>query len=912
MSFDAHANLAISTVKTAPSPALTGTTLTVKTGEGARFPTPPFNVTIGPVGQTLTPDNSEIGRVTAIVGDTFTITRTQEGIGPRAIHAGDLIFESPTAKTFTDIESAISAGASAPDTQVVYGTGAGFTSSANLLNDSGTFKVNEPVWIGTLSPTTTAYHIQGTGSDLLAASNYTEGTITTPLNSMGAYSFGDVNTLGSTFLTVNPSADDPDYNYYTGNTIQVKLPAANNKKVYNLAGEIVNVAVDGTAASQGTDLTAYGMIYSVTNTQPVSAMEGVFGQITVNANTGTVLPIFGGASVLSGTVTNMQLLYASFFAGGGTISNLYGNYFTGVKTGGTITNLFATWSKDLTNVATNPYYFWADGPAVARIRAETNGNSIFAIYNPQFTKYTPGAANYERLIFGDWSNDNIARIGTEKGGTGSTRPLSLTVDGTPYLTVKGTTGQEGWVLNNFNSGEKSLNLQISIENSNVVTPFTPLYVLELIRNTTGATALDITTDGITSTIIVGPEAQAVIGTVQAKTSVIQVLGSGDTQNSHALDFGAIRYDIGTGYTQSTGPAGASWVTDWSVQGAIAVQHSSLNGISLVMNNYYNGSPSFSGGAGMWLQSKPGIGGGLDATHAAATTYPMDVGIGIVGTASGGTGAGFTTAIQIGGSGGPWGVATSKCVYGIDARDFSTAGVFLHNGVAGATPLVIKDNSGGALTSWQDSSANIVVQLSTGGAFQFGGTSSSFPALKRISGAVLGARLADDSNYTAFYSNDLITFDSGQTKYVNIYHDGTNAVVTTDAVTTNMSVLTAADGSLLLGVNAGTGAWVVGYSGFSYSLYPNADAAQDLGLSGLRRVRNGYFSGDVNSATVTTSGNGTISGTLYAHSLTRADASGNRYYKLSNEAVLFYASKVPAGAVWSIGTGVCGKVMAGTP
>lgn len=101
---DAHANFATSLVATPPSPATTGASLTVTVGHGGRFPAPPFNATVGPPGYTLTPENAEIVRVTAITDDTLTIQRAQENTTARAILAGDLIFASITAKTITDVE----------------------------------------------------------------------------------------------------------------------------------------------------------------------------------------------------------------------------------------------------------------------------------------------------------------------------------------------------------------------------------------------------------------------------------------------------------------------------------------------------------------------------------------------------------------------------------------------------------------------------------------------------------------------------------------------------------------------------------------------------------------------------------------------------------------------------------------
>lgn len=110
--FDAHKNLAVSTVATAPVTPTAGTTLIVAAGEGARFPAVPFNATTWPVGTIPTPLNAEIVRVTAISTDTFTIVRAQEGTTamPVSITApGYYIAETITAKILTDVEAAINA-----------------------------------------------------------------------------------------------------------------------------------------------------------------------------------------------------------------------------------------------------------------------------------------------------------------------------------------------------------------------------------------------------------------------------------------------------------------------------------------------------------------------------------------------------------------------------------------------------------------------------------------------------------------------------------------------------------------------------------------------------------------------------------------------------------------------------------
>lgn len=102
---DAHANLAISQVATAPSPATSGTSLVVTTGHGGRFPAVPFNAPVWPAGGLPDPSNAEIVRVTARTSDTLTIVRAQEGTTARAIVVGDRIAAGITAKTLTDIET---------------------------------------------------------------------------------------------------------------------------------------------------------------------------------------------------------------------------------------------------------------------------------------------------------------------------------------------------------------------------------------------------------------------------------------------------------------------------------------------------------------------------------------------------------------------------------------------------------------------------------------------------------------------------------------------------------------------------------------------------------------------------------------------------------------------------------------
>lgn len=112
MSFDPHANFAKSAIATPPSPATSGTTLTLTTGDVAaqHFPiSGSFNAVVWPAGAQPTWANAEIVRMTWNTGDQFNIVRSQESTSARVIIATDQIMLSDNVKIFTDIETAITA-----------------------------------------------------------------------------------------------------------------------------------------------------------------------------------------------------------------------------------------------------------------------------------------------------------------------------------------------------------------------------------------------------------------------------------------------------------------------------------------------------------------------------------------------------------------------------------------------------------------------------------------------------------------------------------------------------------------------------------------------------------------------------------------------------------------------------------
>jgi hypothetical protein len=209
----------------------------------------------------------------------------------------------------------------------------------------------------------------------------------------------------------------------------------------------------------------------------------------------------------------------------------------------------------------------------------------------------------------------------------------------------------------------------------------PLHLDTIYIGTDASAGTANASQGITSSIAFGDNTHNAKGTLHGFSSRFAVKYSGDSTNEHCCWFGYMRFEDTVVATP-----GRCWFTDWNVQGALGVQQELLNGISMFINNYYNGSPSRGPSGGVWVSTKEGTGGGATATHLAATTYPTDVGIGIVGTSGVpgvGAGYGFTTALKIGGTGSGW-LAASRFGSGIDVADFVDYGIHVSGRKAGST------------------------------------------------------------------------------------------------------------------------------------------------------------------------------------------------------------------------------------
>ncbi len=235
--------------------------------------------------------------------------------------------------------------------------------------------------------------------------------------------------------------------YWSGASIQLTAEllrnAATVKNTYEIYIE--------TYAADILNSTAYG-IFSIVGTKGAgaannaSSVTAVAGEADCNLPSGrTVARVSGGNfqafATGGGTVTKGQGIYTQVSAAAGstytasyavdawiyTTTNSAG---VGTSYGYSLTHAasvasaihYGFWCDDIATSppATNSYFLWLDSPGVFRVK----GDGVLAYYNPSFTKYTPGATAFERVVI-QWVS-SVVEIGAEKGTTGGTlRALRL-------------------------------------------------------------------------------------------------------------------------------------------------------------------------------------------------------------------------------------------------------------------------------------------------------------------------------------------------------------------------------------------------------------------------------------------------------------------------------------------------------
>ncbi len=265
MSFDGHINFGYSTVLTAPSPAASGTTLTLAAGGGALMPATPFNAAVWPTGTGPLMSNAEIVRVTNVSGDDLTIVRAQEGTTAKDIAVGWQFANTITVKNFTDIETAIAALPASAIQSVSAGTTVATGPEIAFSNSNGiSFGISTNGVI-------TASH-----NGITSQSVQTQGSVAI-LGSTGAISFANGNgiTFGGNASTVTAS-----HNGITSQSVQTQ------SNVQGLSAG-TQVGRTGDIAFADSNGISFGMSNSsrITASYTVPSTAGLISAINFSAGT---------------------------------------------------------------------------------------------------------------------------------------------------------------------------------------------------------------------------------------------------------------------------------------------------------------------------------------------------------------------------------------------------------------------------------------------------------------------------------------------------------------------------------------------------------------------------------------------------------------------------------------------------
>lgn len=350
-------------------------------------------------------------------------------------------------------------------------------------------------------------------------------------------------------------------------------------------------------------------------------------------------------------------------------------------------------------------------------------------------------------------------------------------------TFSPTTGTAITITNN--SIDRNINSQWTSQNGWTWPGLVQAHLIEANHSATSGTGLSFLTNisALSTVFEFGAGGVAAIGTPLGLATGVVIGGSGDNSNEAATYFGSILYQIGTGYTQTGAPVGKLWFADYNIHGPIGVQSTGWNGISLFANNYFNGSPATGVGASLAITTKKAGGGGGDATHLAANTFPIGTALLIAGDSNAGSpAAGFTAGITLGASGsaGPWSENASIMGTGIKfGGTFTSAGIDMT----------------GATISGANAIQTPSFAITAGGAAIIGATSSSISAR-------LVAHIGTNRNFfcdtatilangIAFGSiNDANSaFESMELKATTLYLAGTTLQTSASLFTANGTVST---------------------------------------------------------------------------------------------------------------------------
>ena len=297
---------------------------------------------------------------------------------------------------------------------------AALTFSGTSIQGNGAVVIDSSSTISIGTSTATAVTIGQSSTTVSVAGN---------AQVLGHSSFGADGTIFSNHVvSASETFTQTDGNDYDGLNINLtEAPAVDDTNDTGLEAVEGDVEVNNNhnfGYLQGAQFNA-----DENGTGTIGLMSGLFSQLF---------------AVTGSTVTQSKTIEIGGSYGGGAWMN-HTQLYIDRPEDTNYTDLFGIYVEGLGGIATNTYYSWFNSQGVRRVKEDSTfngvGQAIEALYNPQFTQYTPGAANYERLILGEW-NSNVAEIGTENSGSGSARAMAFITASTTRMTI-GATGNVG-------------------------------------------------------------------------------------------------------------------------------------------------------------------------------------------------------------------------------------------------------------------------------------------------------------------------------------------------------------------------------------------------------------------------------------------------------------------------------------
>jgi len=361
MPVDLHANAAYSVLVNAPG--IAGLSVSVTPGTGGRF-VANANATLRATGTVLP---LEIVRVTAVAGDTLTITRlaeTDHGASAAALNAavGWEIFQSATAKTFTDIEAlalggtVTSVGLTAPAD--LFTVGSSPVVGAGTLTLTKVVQAPNLVYAGPTSGGNAAPTFRALVNADIAGLNATSATLAASATVLATpRAINGVNFDGSAAITVAAAAGT-----LTGNTLAAGVTASSLTSVGTLATLTVTATIAGSVNGNAATATALQNVRTINTVN----FDGT-ANITVTAAATTLTGATLNATVLASSLTSVGILAAPHMtspvvdSGGLTITSGSlvvsagsGNSITGVATAGGAT--LWTWTPGAHTAVTAEFH----------------------------------------------------------------------------------------------------------------------------------------------------------------------------------------------------------------------------------------------------------------------------------------------------------------------------------------------------------------------------------------------------------------------------------------------------------------------------------------------------------------------------------------------------------------------------